>query len=445
MKKTGRPLCFRYHLKVLSRRQFLAAAALQTPSRPNIVFLCSEDHHYQCLGVNGNPYIATPHLDKLASRGVNFTHGIISTSQCAPSRGILLSGLETYQSGLISNGAISFKPGLGPTVVEQLRRSGYATHLVGKWHIDNMPAACGFSHAPLWLRGGGSKYIDPLLRRGLDGKDEVTPGHITELFSNAAIDVIRAATGPYLLWLTYNAPHSPWSALDQFRPKNPQPPPVHPKDAAPFNWSTYYAVISHMDAQIGRVIEAIEATGQWNNTVVVFLGDNGFLCGTKGLTGKVRPWEESIRVPYILAGGPVKARGKDSSPVASIDLPATFLDYAGLRPAYPLSGASLKPILDGRHSPREHAFSVWADGRVGALSGNQSVEPYRLVRTRFYKYVLWESGQEALYEFEKDPGETNNLLAKPSALHKQVAAEMRGALAERMDATKDPARSWLKF
>ncbi|MBL8241620.1 MAG: sulfatase-like hydrolase/transferase, partial [Bryobacterales bacterium] len=372
---------------MLSRRQFLAAAALQSSPRPNIVFLCSDDHHYQCLGANGNPYIATPNLDKLAARGVNFTQGIISTPQCAPSRGILLSGLETYQSGLLSNGAIRFKPGLGPTIVEQLRRGGYATHLVGKWHIDDLPAACGFSHAPLWLRGGGSKYIDPALRRGLDGKDEPTPGHITELFSDAAINVIRAAAGPYLLWLTYNAPHSPWSAPDQFRPKNPQPPPGHPKDAKSFDWSTYYAVISHLDAHIGRVLAAIEAKGQWNNTLIVFLGDNGFLCGTKGLNGKVHPWEESIRVPYIVSGGPVKARGANAAPVASVNLPATFLDYAGVTPAYPLAGTSLKPLLSNQPASHEHAFASWVDPRPEALAIKQAVEPYRLVRTRTYKFI----------------------------------------------------------
>jgi arylsulfatase A-like enzyme len=423
---------------VLSRRQFLAAAALQFAPRPNIVFICSDDHHYQCLGAAGNPHISTPNLDKLASRGVNFTHGIVSTPQCGPSRGVLLSGLESYQSGLRSNGALAFNPGLGPTVVEQLRRSGYATHLVGKWHITDTPQACGFSSAPLWLRGGASKYVDPLLRHGIDAKDEPTPGHITELLSTAAVDVIRAARGPYLLWLAYNAPHTPWTALDAYRPKNPLPPAAHPKDAKPFDWSTYYAVISHMDAQIGRVINAIEISGQWDNTLVVFLGDNGYLCGTKGLTGKVRPWEESIRVPYIVSGGLVKAHGKDAVPVASVDLPATFLDYATVKPAAPLAGASLKPILSGGRPQQEHAYASWTDGRVGALSTNESVEPYRLVRTRFYKYIVWESGRQALYEFDKDPGEVNNLLEKPSALHKQVAAEMRGALLERAHATADP-------
>lgn len=423
---------------MLSRRQFLAAAALQSAPRPNIVFICSDDHHYQCLGAAGNPHIATPNLDKLAARGVHFTHGIVSTPQCGPSRGILLSGLESYQNGLRSNGALAFKPGLGPTVVEQIRRAGYATHLVGKWHINDTPQSCGFASAPLWLRGGGSKYVDPVLRRGIDAKDEPVAGHITELLTDAAVNVVRSALGPYLLWLTYNAPHTPWTALDAYRPKNPQPPAAHPNDAKPFDWSTYYAVISHMDAQIGRVIGAIEISGQWDNTLVVFLGDNGYLCGTKGLEGKVYPWEESIRVPYIVSGGLVKKREKDALPVASVDIPPTILDYVGIKSATPLAGSSLKPVLSGGRPEKEHAYAAWTDGRPEGLTPPRRVEPYRLVRTRYYKYIVWESGRQALYEFDKDPGEVNNLLAKPSELHKQVAAEMRGALMERAQATADP-------
>jgi len=423
---------------MLTRRQLLASLAAAAP-RPNLIIISSDDHHYQCLGAAGNPHIATPNLDRLASRGVNFTHGIVSTSQCCPSRGILLSGLETYQSGLMSNGFKAFKPDLGPTVVEQLRRAGYATHLVGKWHITNPPAACGFSHAPLWLRGGNSKYIDPELRRGLDGKDEAVPGHITELFSNTAIDVIRGATQPYLLWLAYNAPHTPYTVVDGFRPRSPQPPPVHPKDATEFDWSTYYAVISHLDAHLGRVIESIEQAGQWENTLVVFLGDNGFLCGTKGLDGKVHPWEESLRVPYIVSGGVVKARGKSNSPVASIDVPATLLDYAGVRPAYALSGSTLRPELTGRSSRRQHSFAVWNDGRPEGLATRQAVEPYRVVRSRTHKLIVWESGKQALYEFDRDPGETNNLISE----RQQLAASLRAVLTQRMRATNDPALRWL--
>ena len=439
---------------MFTRREFAAAVAAgsvpspaaQPISRPNIVFIFSDDHHYQSLGANGNPHIRTPHLDRLATRGVNFTQAMITTAQCCPSRGVMLTGLETYQNGLQSNGATAFKPDLGPTAIEQLRRSGYDTQLVGKWHITNMPRECGFTAAPLWLRGGSSKYVDPLLRRGLNGKDEATPGHITDLLTDAAVGVIEKATRPYFLWLTYNAPHTPWTAIDPYQSiyaGKAVPPPNHPKDAKPFDWATYYAVISHLDAGVGRVVSAVEKSGQWANTLIFFIGDNGFLCGTKGLNGKVYPWEESVRVPYLVSGGAVQARGKQDAPVASIDATATWLDYAGVKPEYELAGSSLRQELTIGQSKREFAFSTWNDGRVEALAVRRAVEPYRVVRTRFYKYILWESKKQALFDPSKDPGETSNLADRPTATHKQVIAEMRGALQDRMARTSDPARSWL--
>lgn len=152
------------HPTEFTRRQWLASAAVPLlaaqKQRPNILFLISDDHHFQCLGAAGNPHIQTPNLDRLASRGVHFTNGIISTPQCAPSRGILLSGLESYQTGLESNGRLEFRAGIGPTAVEQMRRSGYETTLVGKWHIPATPETCGFSRAPLWKQPAAGPYID---------------------------------------------------------------------------------------------------------------------------------------------------------------------------------------------------------------------------------------------------------------------------------------------
>jgi len=253
----------------LTRRQALATvagAAFAASRQPNILFIISDDHHYQALGAAGNPHIHTPHLDRLASRGVLFSQAIISTPQCAPSRGVLLSGLESYQNGLESNGRTAFRKGLGPTVVEQLRRGGYHTVLVGKWHIDPPPDECGFAEAPLWLAPGASPYVDPLLRRGFGGKDQKTPGHITDLFTDAAIECLRRLRQPFLLWLAYNAPHTPWYADDKYRKlytgRGEQlAPPAHPKGGAKFDWESYYAVITHLDEAIGRLIAELERSG----------------------------------------------------------------------------------------------------------------------------------------------------------------------------------------
>jgi N-acetylglucosamine-6-sulfatase len=434
----------------LTRRQVLATAAAPmlaaAERRPNILFLFSDDHHFQCLGAAGNPHIQTPNLDRLAARGVNFSNGIITTPQCCPSRGVMLSGLETYQNGLESNGRTSFRAGLGPTVVEQVRRAGYDTTLVGKWHITPQPQACGFTKAPLWLTGASSQYRDPVLRRGFEGEAQKTPGHITDLFTDAAIDYLRGARQPFLLWLAYNAPHTPWYADVKYRKPyegrgEQLAPPAHPKGGKPFDWETYYAVITHLDEAIGRLIGAVEKAGLWDNTLIVFLGDNGYLCGTKGLSGKVYAWEESIRVPYLACGGPVRARGNLDAPVASVDLPATFLDYAGVRPAYALAGRSLRAEFETGRSKREAAFAAWNDGRPEALVVRRAVEPYRAVRTRTHKYILWESQKQALFDLRSDPGEERDLAGGSG--QSKVLARMRELLAQRIKETSDPAGAWM--
>ncbi|MFN7934305.1 MAG: sulfatase-like hydrolase/transferase [Bryobacteraceae bacterium] len=461
---------------MLSRRKFLAAmsAPLWAQARkPNLVLIVSDDHHWQCLGAAGNPNIQTPNLDKLANRGVLFTDAVISTSQCAPSRGILLSGQESYQTGLDSNGHTEFRTFRGATVVEQLRRAGYETNLVGKWHITPTPKDCGFTKAPLWMQPAAMPYVNPPLRHGLDASEDAPEtGLTTEVFTREAVNVIRQAKQPYLLWLTYNAPHTPWTASEPFRKlyegKNASlAPPNHPKPqpnarAAPlqkalkkkgggptmvrpdgvYDWETYYAVLSELDANIGKVIDALQAAGQWDNTLILFLGDNGFLCGSKGLQGKVQPWEESIRIPFLASGGLVKGGRKSSSLVASVDVPATLLDYAGIRSSHKMSGLSFRPALNGGAFSRDASFSSWNDGRVEALFANMSVEPYRAVRTQKLKYILWESGKQALFQLDSDPFEEKNLAS--DAQHAGLLKAMQARLRSRMKETSDPAAAWLR-
>jgi len=219
------------------------------------------------------------------------------------------------------------------------------------------------------------------------------------------------------------------------------PAPAHPKGGLPFDWETYYAVITHLDEGIGRLTGEIEKAGLWENTLLVFLGDNGYLCGTKGLQGKVEAWEESTRVPMIVSGGPVRARASTDAPVASIDLPATLLDYAGVKPAHSLAGKSLRPELETGKSKREEAFSSWNDGRPEALLVPRSVEPYRVVRTRSHKYILWESKKQMLFDLLSDPAEEKNLAA--DAAYARTLRQMRDSLARRMRATNDPAMAWM--
>lgn len=434
---------------MITRRSLLGAplAGPLAAARPNIVFVFSDDHHFQGLGAAGNPHIHTPNLDSLARSGVHFTNGIVSTPQCAPSRGIMLTGLETYQSGLISNGQINFQQEVRPTVVGQLRNAGYETIHIGKWHIGPGPGEVGFGKSPLWLRGGGSPYRDPKLRRGQDGRDAVTPGHITDLLTDAAISAAAAARAPYFLWLAYNAPHTPWWAEDKYRapyrgiPNERLAPPLSPGGGKPFDWATYCAVITHLDEAVGRLVAALKARGQWDNTVLFFMGDNGYVPGTRGWVGKVRSWEESVRIPYFVCGGAVKARARVEDPVASIDAARTWLDLAGVTPARPLAGRSLRSYLERGKGNVDAAYAVWDDPRAEALAVRVAIEPYRLIRTRRHKLVVFASGRQSLYDCVADPGEQTDLIA--DARLTGVKRTLTGKLRARMQATGDHAIGWL--
>jgi arylsulfatase A-like enzyme len=179
----------------------------------------------------------------------------------------------------------------------------------------------------------------------------------------------------------------------------------------------------------------------WDDTYVFFLGDSGFMCGTKGLGGKVVPWEESVRVPFLASGGGITRGAKSDAPVSSIDLPATWMELAGVKPAYKLAGRSLTRLLKSGKGGPEAGFSVWADGRPEALTVHQAVEPYRLVRTRTHKLIVWESRREALYDIRSDPTEERDLAAQAeSAL---ILKKLRALLKTRMQETNDPAVAWI--
>lgn len=433
----------------LAARQ--AGAAQEADRRPNILFLFSDDHHYQALGAAGNAHIHTPNLDRLAERGTLFLGGTVATPQCCPSRGILLSGRYTHQSGLRSNGQRSFRPDLGPTTMGELRRAGYHTALIGKWHVQPRPTECGFAEVRTWFPGGASRYTDPPLARGPESKPEPVQGHITDLFADDAVRFLQERSSdakrsvPFFLWLAFNAPHSPLVATDYteeelavYHGKTAEElaPPVHGQWETRFDWAIYYTAITRLDRNIGRILAALERSGQASNTVVFFVGDNGFLCGAHNRQGKVLPWEGSVRVPFLASGPGVKARLRSNAPVSSVDLPATWLEFAGARIPREFAGSSLRPLLQGK--TREEAFCEWDDPAPTALATRQPVEPYRQVRTRTHKYVLWESGREELYDFARDPQERNNLAGRAPDAQRDLEARLR----RWMETTGDRARDW---
>lgn len=438
----------------------LCSLGCATPAqkRPNFVVVLSDDHRWDALGAAGNPSVITPVMDRMARDGVYFRQAITSASQCHPVRASLLTGLPSFQHGVWSVQVQA--PGVEktlcnrPTVASLLRDAGYHTVVVGKWHVPPPPWECGFDETRIRLPYGSGNFHDPELIHGKHEESEVVPGFTQEIFADAAVDFLRgkaARSGPFLLWLGFTAPHFPYEpnperieALYAGRSREELLPPGFPRDVEANDWLHYNEAVSHLDEQLGRVLETLRETGLAENTVVILLGDNGYMMGERGVGGpgsrahgKQVPYESSLRVPFILSGpGLPKALASDL-PVSSLDLPPTLLSLAGLPVPESWPGRNLLDALDGRLEVRE-AFAEWSD-EIGDKFGGLA---YRAVRTPAHKLIVWKDPArgEELYDLKADPAEARNLVAEPAA--EEILRGLRSRLREWMQRNGDPALSW---
>jgi arylsulfatase B len=447
-------------LRLLATLATAATAAVvlcsAEPRRPNVIFIVADDLGYGELGSYGGKEIPTPHLDALAAGGVRFTHGYVTAAFCAASRAALLTGRYQTRFGFEFNpiGAKNAAPGIGlpvaeKTVADHLRATGYATALVGKWHLGGTaefhPQRRGFdeffgflheghTYVPhpwegvtTWLRrralpdGGTGRWTSPdgrlvwtthmggnepdydadnPLLRSSQPVDE--RANLTDAFTREANDFItRHRTQPFFLYLAYNAVHSPMQAPDAYLAKFAHLPDLHRR--------LFAAMLAHLDDSVGRVLAHLRATGLAESTLVVFLSDNGG--PTKELTSRNAPlrggkgelWEGGIRVPFIVSWpGQIPPR-TDATPVISLDATATALALAGISaPPTPLDGVNLWPLLSGKSTAAPHSALYWRVGERHAIRQGD----WKLLRQR---------GAWQLYDLAHDVAEqTDRATAEPA-------------------------------
>jgi arylsulfatase A-like enzyme len=438
-------------------------------NRPNIVLIISDDHRWDALGAAGNAKIKTPVLDRLAREGVYFRQATIHVSQCAPSRATLLTGLSPHQNGYYSNNflrsdlqwADRFKV---PTLPGLLQQAAYQTVLVGKWHLGTDPWLMGFTDVRTWLPEGAASYVDARLARGNSRRKEIRKGFTNGIFADDALEFLSSAAAkekPFLLWLAYTIPHSPYQPnpshiehMYEGETMADSPPPGFPRnstlnlalepsfdDTAGPALVKYYESVSYLDELVGRVLATLDKQGLADNTVIVFLGDNGLMAGSRGVRGKVVPWEESVRVPLIIRAPKFAAiRGRSDVPVSSLDIPATLLALAGVKHPKDWGGRDLRPVLSGsKKHGIDYAVSEWAD-----TESQFRHYTHRLVRTPRYKLVRWDKAHkpDELYDLITDPHETKNIAGEPAM--RPVREGLLRRLTTWMERTNDPARFWAK-
>ena len=397
-------------------------------NQPNIVFILADDLGYADLSCYGRREYTTPNIDRIAERGVRFTQAYANSAVCSATRLALITGRYQYRLPLGLEEPLAGKAHIGlppahPTLPSLLRADGYATALIGKWHLGVLP-----SFGPLqsgydrfWgIRSGAIDYFTHLNSRGehdlWDGDQTVEEtGYLTDLLGDQAVSVVNNATGPFLLSLHFNAPHWPWVAHGD-EPESERLRGGNLRHYDGGTMRTYARMVQAMDTQIGRVLQALDVNGQADNTIVIFTSDNGGerFSDTWPFSGvKTELLEGGVRVPAVMCWpARVKAGTTSDQVTATMDWLPTLLDAAGSSPdpAYPLDGISLLPgILGAPVTPRT-LFWRYKNNEQAAMRAG----PLKYLKIR---------GNTFLFDVVEDPRERANLKTRRVGDYDRMVAE----------------------
>jgi arylsulfatase A-like enzyme len=438
------------------------------PKAKNILIIYSDDHSYHALGAAGNKEISTPNLDKLAKSGLMFTQAHVMGGHqgavCIPSRAMLLTG--RYVNRLPGDGNII--PDSIVSLPEVLRKKGYTTYHTGKWHSDKASHSRMFStggdiffggmHFPKF---GGQEHPTVSLydSSGVysESRKRISAIYSTTLYADNAVRFLSsqtAKTNPFFCYVAFTSPHDPRTPPGKFssmyNPKKITLPAnfqiKHPFDNGDLNVrdeqllpiprdpeaikkdiALYYGMVSEMDAQVGRILEALEKSGLKEHTLIVFAGDNGLAVGQHGLLGKQNLYEHSIRVPMIISGPGVPFNKKTEGFTYLSDITPTIMDYLQVQKPSSIEGRSLLPVIqDPSRKVRSSIYNVY-----GHWSRSIKTEDgFKLI---VYNVDGIETTQ--LFNLKNDPLEIQDLSKNPA--HSEKIPQMRSILKQQMFAAYD--------
>jgi len=402
------------------------AAGDAAPRRPNVLFVFSDMQRAYSMGCYGDANARTPHLDALARQGARFDAAISNTPVCCPYRACLMSGQYAHHNGVMSNG-VGFRPTV-KCVAETFRDGGYETGYSGKWHIST-PKELGEE-----LRYGFPESGTPF---GFYRTDRHS-ANVTDVAIRFIAEKSREEK-PWLLFVSWVLPHSPYRAPDGYREhfSHITIPPDVPPGAATENAQQclpdYYGMIESLDDEFGRIVAALETAGVADDTIVVFSSDHGDMIGSQGLKAKRWPYEESARIPLLIRyPRSIKPGTVIADPIGSPDVYPTLAGLAGMRAPDSLDGADFSPLLRGETSkpPRDYVY----------LEMQYAYVPWpgwRALRTRNLIYARTVDKPWLLFDLAKDPWQTNNLVEDPAS--QSLVKQMDDRLAAIMRETGD---SW---
>ncbi|HUT34248.1 MAG TPA: sulfatase-like hydrolase/transferase [Planctomycetota bacterium] len=435
----------------LSRREFLgttagllaagAFAAEPKPARPNILFINTDQQGLDTISALGCRYVHTPNMDRLVRRGTAFLQSHSADPVCCPARASWFTGRPPAENGVVLNEVpiVGTMPDLG----QWLRREGYEAVYAGKWHIPGRDVRQSF----LTLPGGSGQgeHADAAVSRACQGylrnRKGARPFFLVAGFlqpHDICYWLRQHATDPGELPYPELADKLPPLPPNfEFDPREPEvirkrrpsaASPERPRNWSPLHWRyyiwSYYRHVEMADAEVGRVLDALEDSDYADNTLVIFAADHGEGRGRHQMVTKHFLYDEAVKVPLIVAwpGRVPEGRTDDTHLVSGLDFAPTVCDYAGVKPPPKARGLSLRPLLEGQKPPWRD-FLVSSSGITG-----------RMVRTKDHKYIVYKDDPaEQLFDMARDPWETKNLAgdaaqAPTLARHRTLLADWEGAL-----------------
>jgi len=432
--------------------------------QPNILFIFADDQCFETLASSGHPVIKTPNLDRLTRQGTTFTHafnmGSWSGAVCVASRCMLNTGRFIWRANAVYRDT-GKELQAGRFWSSYLRQAGYHTYMTGKWHVraDATKAFDTTAH----IRGGMPNQVPEGYNRPLSRNDKTwlpydpqwggfwkDGKHWSEVVADDAIGFLsqsKTDEDPFFMYIAFNAPHDPRQSPKEYVDMYPLQDVDVPQNfleeypfnedaatgrtlrdemLAPFprteysvkvNRQEYYAIITHMDYQIGRILDHLKKTKQDRNTYIIFTADHGLAVGHHGLMGKQNMYEHSVRVPFVVVGPDIAKNASNDANIYLQDVMPTTLELAGVEKPEHVEFNSLLPLLTGQQKESNYP-SVY-----GAF-----LESQRSVRAFGYKMILYPSvGKVRLYDLGKDPLEQNDLADDDSTveIQKRLFRELR--------------------
>ena len=426
-----------------------------TQNKPNVVYVFADQWRVQDTGYAGNPQVQTPHLDRLAAQSVNFTHAVAGIPVCCPARACLLTGQHALTHGVFVNDVHLADDAV--SMAKLFKAAGYETAYVGKWHVDGRGRS---NYIPPHSRQGfdywkalecthdynNSNYFagdddDPLLWDGYDAIEQTkdVQAYIRDRKQSDQPDK------PFLLLLSWGPPHAPYETAPQayrqlYDPAaielRPNVPPQMADEARAWI-AGYYAHCTALDDCLGALLQTLQEEGLAEDTLFIFTSDHGDMLGSQGEVKKQRPWEESIRVPFLLRW-PSRFGWEGGQVNALLDTPdilPTLLSLCDIPIPASVEGRDFSGTIEGGPDPSGGGALIYCPHPFGQFLRQDGGREYRGLRTGRYTYVRDLDGPWLLYDNENDPYQLENLVNRPHI--QPLQAELDARLQQKLDERGD--------